>query len=426
MIFHDENRFLDFQENALKRICKYYRRSFQNISPSTTMPSVIYDTDVIQLKTSGSMSSSRNYKYSLMQYMIIETHQLWRIEQAHEMDYPGIVLSIKYSPTYNINQNYEECFLSELNESSFELGKDNRVTLLNYRRNTGDKSFCNTMMAGRDINPKFVEGSPSQLEFMYLRSGGKIQFDCPFISTRETLRPHVRALGMKMFPLVIDKMRCWDGGMGFFECKHGRRHVYDELAYIEQTNNRLLASTDFYNYATPFLRYVNSDVGDLDIGICNCGVYGKYLKSFEGKVSEVIKVGNYLIPGSLIVEDINSLLLFGGCSSNIFSKSLLKKYGHVLEGTDIIYRVKQTADGRIHFYYYAKEPLNDTQLSVLKDALHFIFYRHVDGLDIAQKEKEFYVHPTEITVQEDRDLMCHTKGVRTKSLCIESELICTK
>ena len=49
---------------------------------------------------------------------------------------------------------------------------------------------------------------------------------------------------------TCDHMRCWDGGVGFFTCKHGTYHLNEELAYVFTDSEKRLASIDFFALAT--------------------------------------------------------------------------------------------------------------------------------------------------------------------------------
>lgn len=71
---------------------------------------------------------------------------------------------------------------------------------------------------------------------------------------------------------VCDHMRCWDGGASFFTCRSGNLHLMDNLSWCEDVDGRLV-STDFFNFASPFVRYWNGDiclVGDF-YSRCECG-----------------------------------------------------------------------------------------------------------------------------------------------------------
>lgn len=74
------------------------------------------------------------------------------------------------------------------------------------------------------------------------------------------------------FGSVCDHMRCWDGGASFFTCRAGNYHLMDNLSWCEEIEGRLV-STDYFNFASPFVRYWNGDmcrIGDR-FSRCECG-----------------------------------------------------------------------------------------------------------------------------------------------------------
>lgn len=69
-----------------------------------------------------------------------------------------------------------------------------------------------------------------------------------------------------------DHMRCWDGGITFFTCRYGTRHLLDGLAWSWSDHGRLI-SNDFYSLASPFVGYYNGDSGTVceEFKHCPCG-----------------------------------------------------------------------------------------------------------------------------------------------------------
>lgn len=57
---------------------------------------------------------------------------------------------------------------------------------------------------------------------------------------------------------VCDHMRCWDGGAGFWTCRHGTYHLMDNLSWCEEVDGKLV-STDYFSLPCPFVRYWNGD-----------------------------------------------------------------------------------------------------------------------------------------------------------------------
>ncbi|NDD53022.1 hypothetical protein EBZ39_03940 [bacterium] len=75
------------------------------------------------------------------------------------------------------------------------------------------------------------------------------------------------------FDHICDHMRCWDGGATFFTCKHKNYHLMDNLAWCEEGPNHELICTDYFNLASPFVRYWNGDYCKIakEYQRCECG-----------------------------------------------------------------------------------------------------------------------------------------------------------
>ena len=74
------------------------------------------------------------------------------------------------------------------------------------------------------------------------------------------------------FDDACDHMRCWDGGATFYTCKHRNYHLMDNLAWVEEVDGRMIC-TDYFNLASPFVRYWNGDYCKIgkEYRRCECG-----------------------------------------------------------------------------------------------------------------------------------------------------------
>lgn len=70
-----------------------------------------------------------------------------------------------------------------------------------------------------------------------------------------------------------DHMRCWDGGVSFFTCKHHTYHLMDELSYVYSDSENRMRSVDFFSYPSPFINYWNGDYAQVadEYKKCQCG-----------------------------------------------------------------------------------------------------------------------------------------------------------
>jgi hypothetical protein len=70
-----------------------------------------------------------------------------------------------------------------------------------------------------------------------------------------------------------DHMRCWDGGVTFYTCRHNTYHLIDGLAWAFSDKHQRLISTDFFSLPSPFVNYWNGDYCTIsnDYQRCRCG-----------------------------------------------------------------------------------------------------------------------------------------------------------
>lgn len=82
-----------------------------------------------------------------------------------------------------------------------------------------------------------------------------------------------------------DHMRCWDGGAGFFTCKHGTYHLNDNFAWISEGPDNKLISTDYFNVVAPFINYWSGDLCQIvdEYHLCDCGRYYRPFKIIQSR-----------------------------------------------------------------------------------------------------------------------------------------------
>lgn len=299
--------------------------------------------------------------------LVLDAHHIWKIEKSHGLLDPGPVVFIQVRSEPFENQTFLP-FVKMVSlhgpEKHSPVGVHNQTYFLYYscqEKKYSQRHWESSLRTARQLCPKFFRCTPSTIEYMYQFWDGE-RFDCPVISSDETLTPRVRYMAEQMFPKVIDKMLCWDGCLGWFECKRGRKHVYDEFAIVKFIDGRMV-TIDLNNEATPFFNYYNKDHGDLRTGLCECGLYGNYFVSFQGKYIEAIYNGQKLISGQSISETLSGLLR----GSEAIASSLKTTIN--LSKNKVFYRFYQHRDMTVDFVYLAQPELSDTQLSELRGIL---------------------------------------------------------
>lgn len=127
-----------------------------------------------------------------------------------------------------------------------------------------------------DIDVFFT--SPPQISSMcnYIRKFGvKHRIGRLLSSTGDRILPadaYFLFIENAYFENICDHMRCWDGGATFYTCRERNYHLMDNLSWVEEIDGKMVC-TDYFNLASPFVRYWNGDyckVGK-EYKRCDCG-----------------------------------------------------------------------------------------------------------------------------------------------------------
>ncbi|ROZ80434.1 phenylacetate--CoA ligase family protein [Pseudomonas neustonica] len=156
--------------------------------------------------------------------------------------------------------------------------------------------------------PKFIRGYASSL-FEFAKFIEKNKYDLSFVSvftTAEMLFEHQRAYIEKVFSAkVYNGYGLNDGGVTAFECKYGGGfHIDLERSFLEvvDESGRLIfdkvgriVATSFLNKATPFVRYVTGDLGEITNRKCKCGSPYPLLISLAGRTTDVLRLNGRMV-----------------------------------------------------------------------------------------------------------------------------------
>jgi len=168
------------------------------------------------------------------------------------------------------------------------------------------------------FNPKFLRGYPSTLYILasYLQRNSIDDISPKSVfTTAETLFPYQRKMIETAFGCpVLDGYGCRDGGANAMQCEvHGGYHICAEQCFLETTDfegkintgdRGEIVTTDFHNYAMPFIRYRTGDIGTLTDEECSCGRKLPLLKSVEGRVISLIYHSNGNLLSGLPLTDV--------------------------------------------------------------------------------------------------------------------------
>jgi phenylacetate-CoA ligase len=172
--------------------------------------------------------------------------------------------------------------------------------------------------------PEYLRGWPSSLYILarYVREHDiGINPQKGIFTTAETLLPSYRATLEEVFQCrVFDQYGCRDGAACAMECgEHSGYHMVSEQSFIELIRDNEVAgageygeivSTDFENYAMPFIRYRTGDTAVGGGGRCPCGRGLPLLRSIEGRLINLIaRADGSLISGLLLTDEFEHIAL---------------------------------------------------------------------------------------------------------------------
>lgn len=390
----------EYQKNRL-----YFLGFDSKKKPFSKIPALNKNVENITMRRSGttSVSSNREYSYSIPEYGLVEQHHIWKLEKSNNLSEPGDVVWI-----CSID---EKSIIPKLYGpvNSLNLGKHNNCYVAYHNNVFGKLEWRQILKLIKNLNPKFVRTSPSTIQIIYYLFQKEFYFDCPVILSEETLHDHTKEMAKLIFKDVIDKMVSWDGCLGWFECQFKTKHIYDEFCYVEQLPDKTLISTDLNNRAMNFHKYMNGDKGVIEKKVCECGLAGTYFKEFNGKTIESLYVGNdikEIISGRFISERLSMLIRTG----SEFGDSRKGDSRKVLFPENFIYRIKQKIDLEIDFIYSSEKELDLDLVLAIKNMLNRIIWNNRNCRKIN-------------FIREDFEKFQAKENRRSKSLFIESDFL---
>jgi phenylacetate-CoA ligase len=126
------------------------------------------------------------------------------------------------------------------------------------------------------------------------------------ITTSEVLsnsaRDYIRSVfGVKIF----NEYGCGEVGSIAHECEYGNMHIVADNLYLEIDGNGEsgeIVVTDYFNFATPLIRYKVGDFATVDHGECACGRTLPMLKGIHGRAYDMIHTsdGSSLHPEAIM------------------------------------------------------------------------------------------------------------------------------
>ncbi|RMD91937.1 MAG: phenylacetate--CoA ligase family protein [Calditrichaeota bacterium] len=153
----------------------------------------------------------------------------------------------------------------------------------------------------KNFQPKFIRGYPSTLTLLadwMQRYHQKPLDSVRAISTdSETLLDYQRRKIQQAFGVkVYDVYSHWEHIGLAAECKHGRKHIAEELGLLEILDQNLapakpgetgrLVGTTLHNFSMPLIRYDFGDLACFAEGPCPCGRQLRQVESIDGRIED--------------------------------------------------------------------------------------------------------------------------------------------
>lgn len=164
------------------------------------------------------------------------------------------------------------------------------------------------------FNPSYLYGYVSVIrrfsEHIREYNLPKIESVKSIITTSEVLTESDRKLIEDVWKIkVFNEYGCGEVGSIAHECEHGNMHIVADNMLIEiigehghPAETGEVVVTDFFNYATPMIRYRIGDFATLSQTPCPCGRTLPVLKGIHGRAYDIIKTpgGKSVHPEALI------------------------------------------------------------------------------------------------------------------------------
>ena len=119
---------------------------------------------------------------------------------------------------------------------------------------------------------------------------------------------------------VLDEYSTEELGWTAAECAHGQLHVWEDMARLEilrlDTDEAPehgeageIVGTNLHNFATPFIRYRQGDLGELNDVACPCGRNFRVLRNLVGRCNDAFHFESESVSPAYLLDAVYSLLL---------------------------------------------------------------------------------------------------------------------
>lgn len=161
------------------------------------------------------------------------------------------------------------------------------------------------------FKPKYIYGYVSVIEqfanFIIENNMKRIASVKSVITTAEILGSNARSIIERAFGTkVFNEYGCGEVGSIAHECEVGNMHIMADNLYLEvdstEENFGEIIVTDFFNKATPLIRYRLGDYATLSDTQCSCGRSLPIIESIHGRAYDILEMpsGKKMHPESVI------------------------------------------------------------------------------------------------------------------------------
>lgn len=254
------------------------------------------------LKTTGGSTGEPVRIYKNSDALARERAATWR-----SYGWAGIGIGDKQARFWGVPHNKKNAFKAKLIDIVSNRKRISAFNLTEHAMNQYYKSLIK-------FKPKYLYGYVSVIkkfcEFIESQSLPAIPSITSIITTSEVLSDHDRAYIEKIFKVKIyNEYGCGEVGSIAHECEHGKMHIVSDNLLVEIVDSHGNACetgevvvTDFFNHATPLIRYRLGDFATISYESCSCGRTLPVLKGIHGRAYDIIKTtsGKSIHPEALI------------------------------------------------------------------------------------------------------------------------------
>lgn len=313
------------QKNAINNLIRYvkqhspyYRQILANVNdfkdfnsiPFLTKQSLINEFDNIctpkakgaSLKTTGGSTGEPVKIYKNSDALARERAATWRSYQ-----WAKVSIGDKQARFWGVPHNAKNALKAKIIDF---VSNRKRVSAFNLTKESLDE-YYETMVKFR---PSYLYGYVSVIRRFseHIRDYNlqKIESVRSIITTSEVLTEGDRTIIEDVWTVkVFNEYGCGEVGSIAHECEYGNMHIVADNLLIEiidqdgnPTETGEVVVTDFYNYATPMIRYKVGDFATLSHESCLCGRTLPILKGIHGRAYDIIKTpsGKSVHPEALI------------------------------------------------------------------------------------------------------------------------------